>query len=159
MLGYDDIITSEMYGNIFRNDSAVIKYFQDRNILSVLEKEVLDYEVDENILKEIKKQINSDSLDEFTPKLLEKIANNKARNSVILNRLKELYSQNKPTIVFACSVAHAQMLSAFLNIENIPNALVYGEMPNSVRKKAIESFKDKNNPINIIINFNRDWSI
>lgn len=135
------------------NTTDIIKYFQDRNILSVLEKEVLDYEVDENILKEIKKQINSDSLDEFTPKLLEKIANNKARNSVILNRLKELYSQNKPTIVFACSVAHAQMLSAFLNIENIPNALVYGKMPNSVRKKAIESFKDKNNPINIIINF------
>lgn len=134
------------------NTTNIIKYFQDRGILSILEKEVLEYTVDDSVFDEIKKQLNNNE-DDFSYKLIEKIANNKARNTVILNKLKDLYTQNKPTIVFACSVAHAQMLSAFLNIENIPNSLVYGDMPNSVRKRAIDNFKDRNNPINIIINY------
>ena len=45
------------------------------------------------------------------------------------------------------------MLSAFLNIENIPNSLVYGDMSAATRKKAIADFKDRDNPVNIIINY------
>lgn len=132
--------------------SDVIGYFQDRKILSKLIKEPLEYEVDNELLEKLKKEFYSNRED-YSPELITQIAANKSRNSVILNRLKELNTQGKPTIVFACSLDHAKMLSAFLNIENIPNSLVYGDMSAATRKKAIADFKDRDNPVNIIINY------
>ena len=130
----------------------VIKYFQQRKILSVLIKEQLDYDVSADLLDSLRRETSS-RREEYTETLLKKLATNKARNTAILNRLRELNRQGKPTIVFACSLDHAKMLSAFLNIENIPNALVYGDMLPSVRKQAIADFKDRLNPTNIIINY------
>lgn len=130
----------------------VIGYFQDRKILSKLIKEPLEYEVNNDLLEKLKKEFYSNRED-YSPELITQIAANKSRNSVILNRLKELNTQGKPTIVFACSLDHAKMLSAFLNIENIPNSLVYGDMSAATRKKTIADFKDRDNPVNIIINY------
>ena len=45
------------------------------------------------------------------------------------------------------------MLSAFLKILNIPNALVYGDMSRYEREKAISDFKNPDSPIKIIINY------
>lgn len=144
-----------MGNNHARNNTTsvdVIGYFQQRKILSRLTKEVLQYEVDDELLDKLRKEFLSKKED-YTPEVINQIAANKSRNTVILNRLKELNSQGKPTIVFACSLDHAKMLSAFLNIENIPNSLVYGDMSSASRKKAIADFKDRNNPVNIIINY------
>lgn len=130
----------------------IIPYFQSRKILSKLIKEELKYDVPDDLIKEIRKEARNKN-ETFSDSLIEKIARNKARNTVILEKLKQLNAENKPTIVFACSVDHAKMLSAFLNIENIPNSLVYGDMLPSIREKAIADFKDKKNNVNIIINY------
>lgn len=130
----------------------IIPYFQSRKILSKLIKEELKYDVPDDLIKEIRKEARNKN-ETFSDSLIEKIARNKARNTVILEKLKQLNVENKPTIVFACSVDHAKMLSAFLNIENIPNSLVYGALLPSIREKAIADFKDKKNNVNIIINY------
>lgn len=130
----------------------VIKYFQDRKILSKLIKEQLDYDVSTDLIDMLKKEAVSRK-EEYSDDLIKRLATNKVRNSAILCRLRELNKQGKPTIVFACSLDHAKMLSAFLNIEDIPNSLVYGDMLPSVRKQAIADFKNRDNPINIIINY------
>lgn len=130
----------------------VIRYFQQRKILSVLIKEQLDYEASADLIESLRREAAS-RREEYTDTLLGKLATNKARNAAILNKLRELNRQGKPTIVFACSLDHAKMLSAFLNIENIPNSLVYGDMLPSVRKQAISNFKDRANSTNIIINY------
>lgn len=130
----------------------VIKYFQQRKILSVLIKEQLDYEASPDLIESLKRE-SASRREEYSETLIKKLATNKARNTVILNKLRELNRQGKPTIVFACSLDHAKMLSAFLNIENIPNSLVYGDMLPSVRKQAIANFKKESNPTNIIINY------
>ncbi|MBQ2964188.1 MAG: DEAD/DEAH box helicase [Clostridia bacterium] len=130
----------------------IIPYFQSRKILSKLIKEELKYEVPDDLIEEIRKEARNKN-EMFSDSLIEKIARNKARNTVILEKLKQLNAENKPTIVFACSVDHAKMLSAFLNIENISNSLVYGDMLPSIREKAISDFKDKKNNVNIIINY------
>lgn len=130
----------------------VIRYFQQRKILSVLIKEQLDYEASADLIESLRRE-SASRREEYTDTLLEKLATNKVRNTAILNKLRELNRQGKPTIVFACSLDHAKMLSAFLNIENIPNSLVYGDMLPSVRKQAIANFKDRTNSTNIIINY------
>lgn len=70
-----------------------------------------------------------------------------------MQKLRELNEENIPTIVFACSVKHCQLLSAMLTIEGIPNSLVTGNMNPIDRAKAIEKFKDKENKTNILINY------
>lgn len=90
---------------------------------------------------------------EYTEKQLEVLATNKARNTAIMQKLRMLHAENIPTIVFACSVDHAKMLSAMLTLEGIPNSLVVGELDSVDRRKAIEAFKNRDSGVDIIINY------
>lgn len=134
----------------YRGSKDPIKYFQENGYLSTIEKKTLEYELDNDILLEIKKELNNDK-DKYSDDLIRKISLNKSRNFKIIDEIRELDKNKIPTIVFACSVQHAKLLSAFLKILNIKNSLVYGDMPISDRKRAIQDFKDGN--VNIIINF------
>lgn len=137
------------------SEKNIIRYFQKRKILSKMQKEELSYvqNFSEKELFVLKATFDSDESKDFTSKQLEIFARNKSRNQAILAGLRKMYSLKKPTIVFACSVLHAKMLSAILTLEDIPNCVVTGDMNPFDRKKAIDSFKDRNNPCNIIINF------
>lgn len=137
--------------NVKKADN-IIEYFQERGFLSKLEKEELEFTPSQEIIDALKSQLNNNSED-YTPELIKKIATNKQRNLTILQKLRELNNKKIPTILFACSVDHAKMLSSYLSLEDIPNSLVYGNIPTSIRKKSISDFKDKINNINIIINF------
>lgn len=133
----------------------VIKYFQERGVLSRVEKEELIYPVsltDEEIQK-IRVTASANGYDDFTKAALEVIGRNKGRNLRIMQRLRELNQERKPTIVFACSVKHAQLLSAMLTLENISNAVVIGDMPSYERNLAIKRFKDREDDVNILINY------
>ncbi len=141
---------SENESNNYRGNKEVIPYLQDRGILSKINKEVLDFAVDDEIKIAIEKELKEHG-EEFTDGLIEKISRNKARNKKIIEKLKQLNEQNVPTIVFACSVIHAQMISAFLKLINIENSLVYGALDKYTRAKAIDDFK--NGVVNIIINY------
>ena len=133
----------------------IIRHFQNRGVLSKIIKEELEYPV--NFTQEELDQIKVDSLGntekDFSNKALEIIGRNRNRNLAVVNKLKILNNENLPTIVFACSIKHAQLLSAFLSIDGIPNAVVTGDMSTYDRQNAIERFKNKGDPINILINF------
>ncbi len=129
-----------------------IEYFQERGFLSKLEKEELDFTPTQDILDALKNQLEN-NLEDYTDAVMKKIATNKQRNLVILQKLRELNNRNIPTIVFACSVDHAKMLSSYLSLEDIPNSLVHGELPTAMRRKAIADFKNRDSNVNIIINF------
>ncbi|MBR1537330.1 MAG: DEAD/DEAH box helicase family protein [Treponema sp.] len=134
-------------------DENVIKYFQKRKILSKMTKKTLEYQSQFTAeeLKILNQTVSSNK--DYSAKQLEILALCKERNKKIMMELRVLQSEQKPTIVFACSVLHAKMISAMLTLEEIPNALVIGEMSSLDRKRAIDSFKDRKNPCNIIINY------
>lgn len=136
-------------------ESDVIKYFQNRGVLSKIIKEELTYSEslsDEEINK-IRVVASSHGYDDFSKTALETIGRNKSRNLRIMQKLRELNDKGTPTIVFACSVKHAQLLSAMLTLEDIPNAVVYGEMPYNERATAIGRFKNAEHKMNILINY------
>ncbi len=138
-------------------ETNIIKYFQQRHILSKLNIERLEYEKNftEEELKRLREDLafirNNDT--DFSAKQLEVLASNKNRNLGILKRLRILNYEQVPTIVFACNVLHARMLAAMLTIDDIPNSLVLGDMDPIKRKNAIDSFKDRTSKVNIIINY------
>ncbi len=138
-------------------ETNIIKYFQERHILAKMKPQKLTYKMNfsEKDLKTLSSALKDMGYDdkEYTEEQLRVLARNKERNLAIMSRLRQLYIDKKPTIVFACSVDHAKMLSAMLTLEGIPNSLVLGEMDPMDRKHAIEVFKDKNSGVDIIINY------
>lgn len=136
----------------YRGSKDPIGYFQERGILSKLQREELDYQLSLDILEKLEKQINNNR-DEYSDDLIKEIAVNKSRNMKIIEKLKILNEKKIPTIVFSCSLQHAKMLSAYLKMIDIPNSLVHGDLDGYSRDKAIKDFKDVNNDVNIIINY------
>lgn len=136
-------------------EQDVIKYFQNRGVLSKIVKEELTYpeSLTDDEINKIRIVASSHGYDDFSKKALEIIGKNKSRNLRIMQKLRELNMLGKPTIVFACSVKHAQLLSAMLTIESIPNAVVYGDMSTNERVVAIKRFKDTEDKMNILINY------
>lgn len=136
-------------------EENIIKYFQQRKILSKLKVEKLTYKTEftDAELEILCTDLAVMGYEDFTNKQLKILAANKNRNLALMIKLRELYILKIPTIVFACSVEHARMLSAMLTLEEIPNSLVVGDMNPIDRKKAIDVFKDKQSNVNIIINY------
>lgn len=133
----------------------IIEYFQNRGVLSKVTKEELTYsnDIPEEELRKIKIEVNSNGYDDFSEKSLKIIAQSKNRNLKILQKIYELNEKKMPTIVFACSLKHAQMLSAMLSLEGIKNVCVFGSMPPNERRAAINKFKNREDDCNIIINY------
>ena len=138
-------------------EENIIKYFQQRQILSKMKPKRLTYQTTftASEISKLSRSIQSLELDEadFSDEQLRILAMNKDRNRVIMEELRRLHSEKIPTIVFACSVNHAKMLSAMLTLEEIPNSLVIGDMDPVSRKNAIDRFKDRTSAVNIIINY------
>lgn len=138
-------------------EENIIKYFQERKILAKMKPERLTYKQDftDRELKTLSGNLRDLGYDdkEYTNDQLKVLASNKERNLAILNQLRLLQIQKQPTIVFACSVAHAKMLSAMLTLEGIKNSLILGEMDPLDRKNAINIFKDRDSGVDIIINY------
>lgn len=138
-------------------EENIIRYFQERKILSKIKVDRLKYktefsEAEIHTLKSALKNLGYQDKD-FTDKQIQVLARNKDRNRVIIQKLRGLYQEGKPTIVFACSVDHAKMLAAMLTLEEIPNSLVLGDMNPVDRKNAIDVFKDRESNVSIIINY------
>lgn len=138
-------------------EENIIKYFQERRILAKMTPEKLSYkqEFTEKELKTLGNALIDLGYDEkeYSPDQLKVFATNKERNLAIMKQLRQLHVEKKPTIVFACSVDHAKMLSAMLTLEGIPNSMVLGEMDPMDRKHAIDEFKDRTSGVDIIVNY------
>ena len=151
----DKVISITLNKNEAANYSGskeVIPYFQDQKILARLKRKILEFELDSELKNNLRVELKK-TREDYSEELLEKIGLNKARNTKIVEELRQLNENVVPTIVFACSLQHAQMLSAFLKILHIPNALVYGDMSKYEREKAINDFKNPESPVKIIINY------
>ena len=136
-------------------EKDIIKFFQDRSILAKIKRERLTYPVglSEAELRKLKITATSNGYEDFTRSFLETIGRNKNRNMAILNKLVELNRQKIPTIVFACSVEHGKLLSSALTLQGINNACVFGDMNSIARAQAIKKFKDREDGLNILINY------
>lgn len=136
-------------------ESDIIKYFQNRGVLSRIVKEELTYpeSLSDSEINQIRVIATANGYDDFTRTALEVIGKNKSRNKRIMQKLRELNHEGKPTIVFACSVKHAKLLSVMLTLEDIPNAVVFGDMPVRERTQSIQRFKNRSDKLNILINY------
>lgn len=135
-------------------EKDMIKYFQQRGILAKLQRVKLEYGgLTKEEISKLKVHMTSNGYKDLTPEFLEQIAINKKRNTSIINELIDLNNAHIPTIVFACSVEHGKMLSAVLTIMGIKNGHVFGDMDPIDRKTVIARYKDREDNLNILINY------
>lgn len=135
-------------------ESDIIKYFQDRGILSKLKRTPLQYgELESKEIAALKVHMTKNGYRDVSDDFLRIIAMNRKRNAVIVNKLIDLNNEHIPTIVFACSVEHGKMLSAALTMHGIKNGHVFGDMDPVERRNIIARFKDADDDLNILINY------
>lgn len=73
----------------------------------------------------------------------QQIESNEVRNKAIIDHIKsQIPIQDSLILVFAASVAHAQILAALLAREDIPAAAVSGETPRKLRQHYVKEFKE-----------------
>lgn len=137
-----------------QQDESIITYFQRRSILAKLIREELCYNgLTKEEISRLKIDLKSNGYKDYTDEFLSTVGRNKSRNQKIMSRLIELNEAQIPTIVFACSVEHGKLLSAALTLRGISNGHVFGDMNANERDLIIKRYKDKDDELNILINF------
>lgn len=127
-------------------DSEIIKYFQERQILSRIIREEIEYQENNQPIYSKKSMEGTD----YDSKFLNQISTNIARNRKIVTRLIELSLSNYVTIFFACTVEHGRFISSLLSANGIKVAEVYGETSTNERQSIIERFR--NGEISVLVN-------
>lgn len=149
----DQFSMSEIeFSNQSTQDKKLIKYFQDRGILSKLRREKVFYKTNEDFNNKLKKTKQKIIDSDYNSKILDIFAYNFERNYAIIERLSLLAKQNIPTIFFSCSVEHGKFISSLLKFYDIKSSQVYGEYNSKIRELEIRKFK--NGETKILINFN-----
>ncbi|HRI65253.1 MAG TPA: DEAD/DEAH box helicase, partial [Polyangium sp.] len=117
-----------------------IAELQRREILAQVVAESLD--IDSTHPMNEKQQKRFEQFGELPADYVEELGMEHDRNARILERLKRLRKTAK-VLVFACSIAHAEVLAVALNraLGNGSAAVVTGETPRAERAAIIERFK------------------
>lgn len=88
---------------------------------------------------------------DYGTSVLRVLAADHYRNELILQAVEDEVSEQRPTIIFACTVEHARLLAAALNLRGVKAAYVDGEMDRTDRQYAISRFRDGS--VDVITNF------
>ncbi|WBL16871.1 DEAD/DEAH box helicase [Sutcliffiella sp. NC1] len=99
-------------------------------------------------------EINEDELNEtdedFKPEFLEVLANDEQRNKTIIRHLLDI-PVGSPTLVYACTVNHAEFLASVLNAVGRKAASISASTPKATRRMYIDAFKKGN--IEFLLNY------
>lgn len=89
-------------------------------------------------------EINEDDVDEtigdFKHEFLEVLANDERRNKTIVEHLLKI-PNGSPTLVYACTVRHAEFLASVINAVGRKAAVISANTPKATRRMYIDGFK------------------
>jgi superfamily II DNA or RNA helicase len=85
-------------------------------------------------------------------RVIEILANDEARNLLVLHTIMTEGDAGSRIIVFACSVAHATMLASILELKGYRAAAVTATTPTEQRRNVITGFRQRSDP-QILCNF------
>ncbi|WP_095742907.1 DEAD/DEAH box helicase [Sediminibacillus massiliensis] len=113
-----------------------LSYFREQGYLAKPKHIIYDsgrsFEVDEQKVEADEDKINAE--------LLHVLANDEYRNYQIIKRLTEI-PDNSQTLVYACTVEHAEFLSGAMNASGRSSAAISSHTPKSQRRVYIDAFK------------------
>lgn len=135
-------------------ENMLMASFFNHNLISInSSKNVIDYLRELQVLAKVKHKIietgvntNTDNLDfeinDFSTNQLKILARNVKRNRLIIEIIIEQIKNQKPSIVFSCTVEHSIILAGALNHYGIKSAFIHSNLKRSVRDKLIKDFNE-----------------
>jgi len=88
---------------------------------------------------------------DYGGRLLGTLASKRGRNELLLDMIVEQVRLERPTLVFACTVKHAQLLSAALSFRGVMAAHIDGNMARVDRRHAVQQFRE--GQLDVLVNF------
>ncbi|MDB2678177.1 DEAD/DEAH box helicase family protein [Gammaproteobacteria bacterium] len=138
-------------GKVYNIDDPIL-YLQEKNVLSEVFHEPLDTGITFDF-EGIDSKVLTDPSKNLPSHIIKEIASNSLRNKKIIDHILYLaIEEKKKILVFAISVAHANLLSALLNSHNLAAQSITSDSHTSDRRENIRRFKD--DEIQILINYN-----
>lgn len=124
-------------GKEYQNDP--LEYFRKHGYLAranhKLFKSGAEYELTEGEFKQMGES------GDLPPGFLKRLAQDEKRNSIILDRLLSIPA-GTPTLVYACTVEHAELLAALLNKYGCRAGAISSDTPLTIRRGLIQGFKE-----------------
>jgi len=144
---------SEFYNGILISPELTcnpLEELRNRGVLSRVEHYSIRSDVSIDVLQSIECAAE-DGYSDVPSTVLRKLSINSMRNKQILDIVVDEVSKGNPCLVFACTVEHARLLSAGLNLRNIKAGCVSSDMRSGSRNKIINGFRNSN--IDVLINY------
>lgn len=116
-----------------------IGYLQELGVLAKLVREPIETKISIDLTNEEIKQLSN--LMELPESFLKRLGGQHERNLLIFNKMMQLCDEGRQVILFACSVAHAELLSDLCVSKNIPARLVTGKTAPEDRLNWIDEYK------------------
>ena len=88
----------------------------------------------------------------LSARVLKELGKDNVRNLLIFDHIALEADAGRKILVFACSVAHAKLLSSLLKLKGYDAACILGSTPREERRQAIASFKQEGG-VQILTNF------
>jgi len=135
-----------------KNGDAIddpIGYLQKNNYLSKISRKKVPTNVTIDLTK-----AERESIEKFlgVPKrVLIALSKDEQRNILIIKEVADLCEKNYPTIIFACSVDHAHLLSDLLLIRGISSRCVDGSTPPHDRVESVQEYKE--GKVQVLVNY------
>ena len=131
------------------------KEFEDNPLEYFREKEYLARPVPKQIFTEVDIPISDEeSIEQFFSRMndviIKELAKNKKRNKRIIEELRAI-PKGQLTIVYACTVAHAELIATLLNYYGRTATSISAATPRHYRRKLLEQFKKGD--IQYVINY------
>jgi superfamily II DNA or RNA helicase len=121
------------------SEGEILADLQDQGILAVVRRREVETGVE---IYPSEKDFEDAHLGfEYGRVVLATLAKNLKRNNLIIETVLEEIQDNRPVLLFACSVSHAQILAAALNLHGVSSACVHGEMARLDRSHVVEGFR------------------
>ena len=155
----DDLEKNKIFADYFDNNKEALEiegfdspidYLQSKGYLSVPTYEHLEIQEAEHNFSQ--KELRNLKLGgDFSDSMLKKLGDDSKRNLKIAARSIEVLDKGLQTIIFACSVPHAEALTILLKYKNQKVGLVTGKTDKEIRKQNIDDYK--NGKLKGLINF------
>ena len=137
------LITSEILGK------DPIKFLQRKGILSKVNRVESNAGVNVSLTEKEKEIFEFEA--ELSTTILKRLARDEKRNEIITNIVLNEIKNGNPTLIFACSVEHAKLLSILISVAGFPSASINCHMNKNSRKRVIDAFK--RNEIMALLNY------
>ena len=84
---------------------------------------------------------------------MKRYGEDKQRNILIIQRIRELATRHPRIIVFAPSVASSRLIANALTALGVKSANIDGETPSNLRSAAIQQMRDRNDEPFVLCNY------